>query len=160
MRRPTLLLALVLSSCSLFGGGGAEVEATYLFPSAEVSDGLDFGVSVGVDGRTRTLDRADFRPVGDRQFNATPLTVGDGPSRVTCSVARGGAESAVSVDIDLEGDWDYGVYCVVSERDPTDGCFGCRGSATAPLDPALGFDPSLQLGLAWGGDPRGSGIVY
>ena len=160
MRRLTLLLPLVLTSCSLLGGGPAEVETVYLFPSAEASASLDFGVSVDAGGRTRTLGRADFRAVGDRQFNAAPLAVGDGPARVTCSVARGGAESAVSVDIDLEGDWDYGVSCTVSEFAPDAGCFGCRGSATAPLDPALGFDPSLQLGLAWGGDPRGSGIVY
>ena len=160
MRRTTLLLALALSSCSLFGGGGAEVEATYLFPSAEVSDGLDFGVSVDIDGRTRTLGRADFRPVGDRQFNAAPLTVGDGPSRVTCSVARGGAESTVSVDIDVEDRFLYRVSCAVASHNPIRLCFGCRGSEAAPLDPALGLPADDSLFVVWGGDSIDHPVDY
>ena len=155
-----LALPLALTSCSLFGGGAATVEARFAFDPPATAAGLAFGVAVETESDTRTLSRGDFWAVGERQFDADPLTVAARPARVTCTVGRGGVESAVTVEVDLQDDWRYGVSCRVSERDPEDGCFGCRGSAVAALDPALGFDPALRLGVAWGGDPRDSGVVY
>lgn len=153
-------LAVVLSSCSLFGGGAAEVEVRYAFEPPASAEGLSFSATVDAGGTTRTLERGDFEPVGDWQFGAAPLAVAASPARVTCAVGRGGAESTVSVEIALHDDWEYDVYCTVSLRDPAWGCFGCRGSAVIALDPALGLDPSLRLGVAWGGEHRDSGIVY
>ena len=160
MRLLPLLLPLALASCSLLGGGGAEVEVRYTFRTPGAADGLAFSATVDAGGRTRTLTRDDFEPVGDRQFDAAPLMVGDGPSRVTCSVARGGAEGAVSVDIDVEDRFLYRVSCAVAPQDPIRLCFGCRGSEAAPLDPALGLPAGDSLFVVWGGDSIDHPVDY
>lgn len=162
MRRlaAALALSLALSACSAFGlGGEAEVDLMVVLPEEEART-LDFTVDVG----GQTFGRADFRPVGGRQFDAGPVEVEARSTRIACVVSNGalsgGASTTGTLRLDLEDGWRYGVQCAVASENPVRLCMGCRGSRSFALSPSLGLAPGDSLYLVWGGDPIDSPVVY
>ena len=65
-----------------------------------------------------------------------------------------------SLELPLQHDWAWQVDFWVSATDPSLMCFGCMGSLKFPLDPALGYDPSLKLWVDWGGNSISDPVVY
>ena len=65
-----------------------------------------------------------------------------------------------TLNLDLESGWRYGVTCQTAETDPADQCFGCRGSTSVALDPALGLPADQRLWLVWFGDPKDAAVLY
>lgn len=158
MRRsaPCLALSLALGACSAFGWGGeAEVGLTVVLPP-EKAQALDFTVDVG----GRTFGRDDFRPAGERQFDAGPVEVDARSTRVACIVSSGAANTTGTLLLDLQSDWRYRVNCAVASENPERLCMGCRGSRSFGLSPALGFAPGDSLYLVWGGDPTDGPPLY
>lgn len=141
-----------------FGAEGAEaLNASALTFSARVDDGK----------RTRVLDRTDFTSDNGRRYSAGPVrTAPAGTARVTCILSEtGGAGSTTAgtqatVALDLRGDFQYGVDCVVAEENPYRDCLGCFGYRATPLVPELGLSPSDSLFVLWGGNALSDPVDY
>jgi len=149
-----LALAVLLSGCSLVGGGSAEVGVLVALPAA--GTGLD--VEVTLDRRAVPL--TPLPTTGDVTLFAQPVSAKAGPTPVACTVSGRGAASAVTTTLDVQEDWTYSLRCVAQPTDPTDGCFGCSASTSAALDPALGLPEGDRLWLYWTGSPEGTDVLY
>jgi hypothetical protein len=81
---------------------------------------------------------------------------------ITCSVLSNQTEikSSGSITLSLRDDWMWGVNFHISADDPSDMCFGCFGSESFNLDPALGFDEDEKLYIVWGGNSISHPVVY
>lgn len=153
--RATWLLAVLLGGCSLVSSDPAEIGFGAETPTALEAD-LTF--------RGRAVTLSDDQPTtAGRLLYAEPTEVSAGPATVACTVrvAVGeGASSTVTLDLDLESGWRYGVTCAAAANDLLEGCFGCRGGTSVALDPALGLPADHRLYLAWFGDPKDATVLY
>lgn len=70
------------------------------------------------------------------------------------------SETSGSIGLPLKPDWRWGVDFHIAVEDPMQQCFGCFGSRSFELDPALGFDEGLMLWVVWGGNSISNPVVY
>jgi hypothetical protein len=128
---------------------------------------LTFSARVEDGGRSRVLNRTDFTSENGRRYSAGPFRIAtSGTARVSCilsgtgAAGSGRATTKAAVNLDLRGDFRYGVDCVVAEENPYPDCLGCFGSEAAPLAPGLGLSPSDSLFVLWGGNSIGDPVDY
>ena len=154
-KRALWLLAVLLGGCSLVTSDPAEIGFGAEVPAALEAD-LTF--------RGRSVALTDEQPTtaGPLRY-AEPAEVAAGAATVGCTVRTAGGDGAAAtaaLDLDLESGWRYGVTCLTAETDPADLCFGCRGSTSVALDPALGLPADQRLWLVWFGDPKDAAVLY
>lgn len=152
--RLALLIALVLSGCSLVGGGSAEVAIRVTLPPS--ATGLD--AEIAVDGRAVAL--ASLPTTGDIVYYQEPASQSAGSTRFACSLAGNGASATVEQTVLLADDWRYTVACAAQATDPTEGCFGCGAAASADIDAALKLPAGTRLWLFTAGGPKDGSILY
>jgi hypothetical protein len=77
-------------------------------------------------------------------------------------VLADGRESTTqgSFSLPLKPDWSWSVSFDFADRDPAESCFGCAGSSSYALDPALGFAPEYELWVTWGGNSISNPVTY
>ena len=153
--RALWLLAVLLGGCSLVSSDPAEIGFGAEVPTALEAD-LTFR------GRAVTLS-GDQPTTAGRLLYAEPGEVSAGAATIGCTVRAaggGGASTVATLNLDLESGWRYGVTCQTAETDPADQCFGCRGSTSVALDPALGLPADHRLWLVWFGDPKDAAVLY
>lgn len=144
------LCGLSLSGCSLFSGESEVVVDVRLSPEAET---LAVEVTVGGNPAATTASGAGGYQTGTLAVSASSTVV-------SCSVSSGSAATMGVVTLELEDGWRYPVTCAVQERDPSELCFGCRGSEAFALDPGLGVPTGQVLWVVWAGDPIDNPPVY
>ncbi|WP_420457019.1 hypothetical protein [Rubrivirga sp.] len=150
--RLALLLAVLLSGCSLFGGDPAEIGFGVETPAPLTAE-------IRLRGRPVPL-RDDQPTTSGTLLYAEPAETAAGPATVACTVSSGTASTTGTLDLDLEAGWRYHVFCAASATDPADLCFGCRGSTSVALDPAFGLPADHRLWLVWGGDSVDNPVLY
>jgi hypothetical protein len=101
-------------------------------------------------------------------LNSTTRTAGpfstktSGELDVTCSIltAQDEIKRGGSITLPLRDDWRWGVDFYISVDDPSEMCFGCFGSESFALDPALGYAEDKKLFIIWGGNSISHPVVY
>lgn len=133
------------------------------FTQSEAQKQLAFHMTFSDGKRSRTLERDDFIPAGDAQFNAGPFdTATSGDLHVACSVldGRGEAVAVERVSLPLSGDQRYSVNCSTGPHNPYRTCFGCWGFEAEPLGPERGFAPGDSLFVVWSKNSISNPVIY
>jgi len=89
-------------------------------------------------------------------------TAQSGTMTITFALLDGDQLSSTAGDLvlNLKKDWEWQVDFIISDTDPITACFGCIGSRSYDLDPALGYDSSMKLWAVWGGNSIKNPVVY
>lgn len=87
-------------------------------------------------------------------------TSGDLEVKISILSAGSGTIKAGSITLPLKDDWGWGVDFYISGDDPGNDCFGCFGSESFTLDPALGYEEDKKLFIVWGGNSISNPAVY
>ena len=158
-----MLCVLLAQGCSLFGSAEEATLDLGFFPRSKTQKPFAFRVTFSDGKRVYTLERDDFTPVGDTQFNAGPFdTATSGELHVACSVLdeRGEVVAAEGVSLPLRRDQRYSVDCTVGQRTPYRMCFGCWGFEVEPLGPERGFVPGDSLFVVWSRNSISNPVLY
>lgn len=152
-RGTVALLALVLPACS-------ESSTLEVRLRASLSDSTGLaGLILQIDGRG--IQASDFHP-DESGIAEVRLEVPDqGRLQIRVELLQAGvavAEGTVGWDLAESYEWGLDIFRQVS--DPVESCFGCTGSGRIDLAVEAQGEPGEALWLAWGGRPKGSGIVY
>lgn len=85
-----------------------------------------------------------------------------GTLHITAVLARPGEEpmATASIELDIRRDWAWGVDVFLSERNPTELCFGCIGHVAVAVPDDLIPDVADSLFLVWGGNWISDPVVY
>lgn len=90
----------------------------------------------------------------------------DTPTRGTLTIdvvlARPGepALATASMALDIRRDWVWGVDIILTDTDPTEGCFGCIGHVAVAVPDALTPEVADSLYVVWGGNAIRDPVVY
>lgn len=110
---------------------------------------------------SRSLTGADFEGDGGRADTREFPTRTSGTLQVEFVVAADPVTLAEgSVAIPLKTDWRWGVDFFLTDRDPTEMCFGCFGAAAFPLAPEYRTSDADSLWVVWGGNSISNPVVY
>lgn len=127
--------------------------------SLEDSTGVA-GLVLQVDGQEFKAE--DFRPDDLGGVPELLLQVPNrGELRIEVHLYQGGhlvAEGSVSWALRDEHEWGLDIFRQVD--DPTQACFGCIGRERIRITENAQSEPGEALWFAWGGEPKGSGIVF
>lgn len=85
-----------------------------------------------------TSERIDTRSSGTLDIHVTLTRDGK-------AVAQG------SVALPLKPDWTYGISLSAHARNPVEGCLGCMGVRSFPIEGSTGPNPE-KLHIVWGGN--------
>ncbi len=80
--------------------------------------------------------------------------------RVSLSDSAGQHVSSGSIALDIRSDWRWGVDIFLSNRNPTEGCFGCFGYHAFEADSIYQETPTDSLYLVWGGNSIKHPVIY
>lgn len=87
--------------------------------------------------------------------NRTPQfrTPGDGTVVVSVLLGNSLGQPLASGDIQLElrRDWVWGIDIYLTNRNPFETCFGCRGYRAVPIPAGIAAEPDDSLFIVWGG---------
>jgi hypothetical protein len=154
-----IVLLVLVSGCSRksrisFSNQGATafIDSIRVLPPARVS--LSWSKQEVFPGRNLVLEKYER----EGPFS----TAHSGNIHVDFALLNDGVASSTrgSIELPLRHDWAWGVDFWVSDTNPTSMCYGCMGSLEFPLDPALGYDPSMKLYVFWGGNSISDPVVY
>ena len=177
MPRPHLflpiLLCLCVGGCSLFDLGsspgsddvsGEEATLALMFSAqSETHERSAFRMTFSDGKRVYTLERDDFTPVGNTQFNAGPFdTATSGTLRVACSVldGRGSVIATEALSLPLRPDQRYDVICSAGPHNPYRSCFGCWGFEARSLERKSGLAPGDSLFVVWSKNSISNPVDY
>ena len=149
-----LSLAMGSSGC---GDPGSTLE---IRPRGSLTDSTSLaGIELEFDGRRVTA--ADFGPDETGLVTVELDVPNSGQLLIRVQLWESGrlvAEGDAGMTMASEHEW--GVDIFRTATDPTETCFGCSGSASFPVAEWAAREAGEAVWVVWGGQPRGSDIVY
>lgn len=147
------VLAVLLGILGCESGSTLEIRAD---PSSLTDPAGLAGLEMDVDGRTVTA--SELR-AGDGRVE---LRVPDrGRLPIGVRLFQGGDVVATGdLTLEMAEDWAWGMVVSRAVENPARGCFGCRGDVGFPVDAAVAAAAGEAVWVVWGGDERGSDVVY
>jgi len=90
------------------------------------------------------------------------VTPDHGTLRVAVVLARPGEAplAADTLSLDIRRDWRWGVDVWLVDHNPTDACFGCKGSRAIAVPDSLVPGVADSLYIVWGGNFISHPVVY
>jgi hypothetical protein len=96
--------------------------------------------------------------------NHTPRYRTPGAGTLTVSAVLGDSPgrplASGSIQLDLRRDWVWGVDFYLTNRNPTEMCFGCMGYQAFPIPAGTTAEPDDSLFIVWGGNSISHPVVY
>jgi hypothetical protein len=148
----SFLVSIVLAGCA-----DERSEVRIRLENLGGAAGPDFHVSIsdGLFDYDFTLNESD-RSAGPFPTRSS----GTLKIRITLYADDVITETSGTLDLSLKGDWRWGIDIFIQEEDPTGLCFGCFGSKSYELDPALGYEGNERLYILWGGNSIRNPVEY
>lgn len=150
--------AFLLTGCSMF----AEEPAALSFrlslqddPGEHATLQLQF-----IEGiHTRTVGPDDFE---EGRSTTRPFSVSTDRVLIFADLidTQSNARTRGVLRLPIDEGWRYEVQVVVGSENPEGRCFGCMGSVSFALDPALGYAATDSLFLVWGGTSIENPVLY
>lgn len=154
-----LLSLSVLTAC-----GDSSTAQVRLHASPETPGEMDaMTVWLREGDRSVRFTRPKQAPPGSGGWE-TPVT--DVGSQGTLTVVVEATDDSVRrnlqahVRIDLRESFRWTVDVFRRADNPAEGCFGCMGVDSTPLPDVLQNEPGEMLWITWGGQKKGSDVVY
>lgn len=159
---------IVVAAFSLIAGlsacGESSTAKIQLHASPETPGEMDaMTVWIREDDRTVRFTRPEGAPSGSGGWETPVTEVG---SRGTLTVAVQVTDDSVRrntqghVRLDLRESFRWTIDVFRRADNPAEGCFGCTGVDSTPLPEVLQNEPGEMLWITWGGQKRGSDVVY
>lgn len=150
-------LALVLAACGVVGGDVSTIEVR---PRASLTRenglaGLTF--RIGQDEYVAS----DYAPDEEGLVELSRDLPNSGIVGFGLELRQRGALVAQGeFNLKMRRNFEWGMDIFRQVEDPTEGCFGCEGVRRFEIAEEFQNEPGEAVWIAWGGQERGSDIVY
>lgn len=104
-------------------------------------------------GWSLVLDGTDIGTTENPNRTPQYRTPKAGTLNVSVVLARPGepALAGDSIQLQLRRDWAWGIDVYLTNRNPFEMCFGCRGYRAVPIPAGIAAQPDDSLFIVWGG---------
>lgn len=159
-RRVFLVLfgAFLLAGCSVFSEEPAALTFR-LSPQDEPREHATLRLQFMEGIHTRTVSPDDF-PEG--RSTTRPFSVSADEALIFADLidTQSSARTRGVLRLPINEGWRYEVQVAVGSENPEGRCFGCMGSVSFALEPALGYAATDSLFLVWGGTSIENPVLY
>ncbi len=157
---PSILLLLV-AGCSTFESEDSSEMQLSVQGNIEVLRQA-INLELAAPGWRKTLTGTDFaspEAANRTQPFATPKS-GTLQVQFTLTDSTGDHLSSGAISLDIRSDWRWSVELVLSNQNPLNGCFGCIGYRSFPVDSVFQKAAKDSLYVIWGGNSIKHPVIY
>jgi hypothetical protein len=106
-------------------------------------------------------DASDFRADASGLLGLRAAVPNSGRLHIAMELRQGSdVVAAGSFSIEMTQNFEWGMDLFRQIADPLAACFGCFGAERFPVIPSAQNEPGEAVWFAWGGERRGSDVVY
>jgi hypothetical protein len=157
---PSILLLLVVGCSTFESEDSSEMQLSVQRNSEVLRRAIN--LEIAAPGWRKTLTGADFVAPGAPNHTQPFTTPKSGKLQVqfTLTDSTGDHLSSGVVSLDIRADWRWSVDFVLSSQNPFNGCFGCLGYTSFPLDSVFQKGVRDSLYVIWGGNSIKHPVIY
>jgi hypothetical protein len=157
---PSILLLLVVGCSTIESEDSSEVQLSLQGNSEILRQAINLDIMTS-EWR-KVLTGNDFAAPGAPNHTQPFTTPKSGKLQVqfTLTDSTGDHLSSGVVSLDIRVDWRWSVDFVLSSQNPFNGCFGCLGYTSFPVDSVFQKGVKDSLYVIWGGNSIKHPVIY
>jgi hypothetical protein len=157
----TSILSLLVAGCSIFESEVSSEVRLSIQGNTEVLRRA-INLQIAAPGWRKTLSGADFGSPDAPNYSQSFPTPKSGKLQVqfTLTDSLGDHLNSGDISLDIRSDWRWSIDFVLSNQNPFNGCFGCIGYASFPVDSVFQKAAKDSLFVIWGGNSIKHPVVY